>query len=43
VVSNTFDMGDWKPERELTVPNTDDDSFLSHRLYLWVVPPKAKN
>jgi SAM-dependent methyltransferase len=40
VVSNTFDMGDWKPERELTVPNTDDDSFLSHRLYLWTIPAK---
>src|SRR5215467_12566900 len=35
IVSNTFDMGDWKPEREITVPNTDDDSFLSHRLYMW--------
>ena len=41
VVSNTFDMGDWKPEKEITVPNSDDDSFLSHRLYLWTVPPRA--
>ena len=40
VVSNTFDMGDWKPDREITVPNTDDDSFLSHRLYLWTVPAR---
>ena len=40
IVSNTFDMGDWKPEREITVPNTDDDSFLSHRLFLWTVPDK---
>jgi hypothetical protein len=40
IVSNTFDMGDWKPEREYTVPNTDDDSFLSHHLYLWTVPVK---
>jgi SAM-dependent methyltransferase len=40
IVSNTFDMGDWKPEREYTVPNTDDDTFLSHRLYLWVVPAR---
>jgi SAM-dependent methyltransferase len=39
VVSNTFDMGsDWKPEKEFTVPNTDDDTFLSHHLYLWTVP-----
>ena len=40
IVSNTFDMGDWKPEKEFTVPNTDDDTFLSHRLYLWVVPAR---
>jgi ribosomal protein L11 methylase PrmA len=40
VVSNTFDMGDWKPEKEYTVPNTDDDSFLSHRLYLWTIPAR---
>jgi len=42
IVSNTFDMGDWKPEKEETVPNTDDDSFLSHHLYLWIVPEKEK-
>ena len=40
IVSNTFDMGDWKPEKEFTVPNTDDDTFLSHRLYLWIVPAR---
>ncbi|HTS61958.1 MAG TPA: class I SAM-dependent methyltransferase [Candidatus Acidoferrales bacterium] len=40
IVSNTFDMGDWKPEKEFTVPNTDDDTFLSHRLYLWIVPQR---
>jgi ribosomal protein L11 methylase PrmA len=40
IVSNTFDMGDWKPEKEMTVPNSDDDSFLSHRLYMWTVPAK---
>jgi SAM-dependent methyltransferase len=40
IVSNTFDMGDWKPEKEFIVPNTDDDTFLSHRLYLWIVPPR---
>jgi ubiquinone/menaquinone biosynthesis C-methylase UbiE len=41
VVSNTFDMGsDWKPEKEYTVPNTDDDQFLSHHLYLWTIPAK---
>ena len=40
IVSNTFDMGDWKPDREFNVPNTDEDTFLSHRLYLWTVPAK---
>ena len=40
IVSNTFDMGDWKPEKEYIVPNSDDDSFLSHRLYLWTIPAK---
>jgi SAM-dependent methyltransferase len=38
VVSNTFDMGDWKPEKEYIVPDTEVDSYLSHRLYLWIVP-----
>jgi SAM-dependent methyltransferase len=42
VVSNTFDMGDWKPEKEMVVPNSDDDSYLSHRLYLWTVPAREK-
>ncbi len=38
IVSNTFDMGDWKPEKELTVGNPDEESWLSHKLYLWTVP-----
>ena len=43
VVSNTFDMGDWKPEKEFIVPDTEVDTYLSHRLYLWIVPsPAAK-
>ena len=40
IVSNTFDMGDWKPNREATVDNTDEEAFLSHHLYYWVVPAK---
>lgn len=41
IVSNTFDMGDWKPEREVTVGDEDDhESFLSHKLYFWTVPPR---
>jgi SAM-dependent methyltransferase len=38
VVSNTFTMGDWKPEKEFTVGSDDEASYLSHRLYLWVIP-----
>ena len=38
IVSNTFDMGDWKPEKEAIVPDTDDGSYLSHKLYFWIVP-----
>jgi SAM-dependent methyltransferase len=40
VVSNTFDMGDWKPEKEVTVGNSDEQSYLSHKLYLWTIPKR---
>jgi SAM-dependent methyltransferase len=40
IVSNTFDMGDWKPEKEATVEGTDEDSYLSHRLFLWTIPQR---
>jgi SAM-dependent methyltransferase len=43
VVSNTFDMGDWKPVKEVTVGEGDDeDAYLSKRLFLWVVPDKKE-
>ena len=39
IVSNTFDMGDWKAEKEIDVENpNEEDTFLSRRLYLWRVP-----
>lgn len=41
VVSNTFDMGDWKPDREAVVPG--ENSGLSHNLYLWIVPPRGRS
>ena len=42
VVSNTFDMGDWKPDKEANVGEGDDEeSGLSHHLFLWVVPERA--
>jgi SAM-dependent methyltransferase len=40
IVSNTFDMGDWKPDKEATVGNPDEESYLSHKLYFWVVPAR---
>ena len=44
VVSNTFDMGDWKAEKEITVGDPDDnDAYLSKRLYLWTIPAKSAN
>jgi SAM-dependent methyltransferase len=37
VVSNTFDMGDWRPEKEQSLPGADDDeaAYLSHKFFLW--------
>jgi SAM-dependent methyltransferase len=41
IVSNTFDMGDWKPEKEIEVGGQDDEeAYLSKRLFLWTVPAK---
>ncbi len=34
VVSHAFNMGDWKPDQELTVDG--------RKIYLWVVPSKKK-
>jgi len=41
VVSNTFDMGDWKPDKEFTLDDNSEDSYLSHKFYLWIIPPKG--
>jgi len=42
LVSNTFDMGDWKAEKETTLETGSDEdiSGLSYRFYLWRVPPR---
>src|ERR1700730_104927 len=43
IVSNTFDMDDWKAEKEATVGGDDADyEPLSRKLYLWTVPPRGK-
>jgi SAM-dependent methyltransferase len=40
IVSNTFDMGDWKADKEETLKGEDDDfgGGLSHKFFLWIVP-----
>jgi SAM-dependent methyltransferase len=41
IVSNTFDMGEWKPDREVSLGNGEDDGgFLSRRLFLWTIPAR---
>lgn len=42
VVSNTFDMGDWKAERETALDDNDyEDSYLSHKFFLWTIPQRT--
>ena len=44
IVSNTFDMGDWQAAKEVTVGDPDETGHpFSHRLYLWIVPPRTVN
>ncbi len=42
LVSNTFDMGDWKPEKEVNVGDSGEEEYtgLSKRLFLWTIPAK---
>ena len=40
VVSNTFTMGDWKPDKELTAGRPGDGNYWSHQLYLWTIPAR---
>ncbi len=37
IVSHDFDMGDWKPEKEVTVR---DEKGIEHTIYLWTIPKK---
>lgn len=39
IVSNTFDMYDWKPDKQLTLGDPTAELF-SRKLYLWIVPKK---
>jgi hypothetical protein len=40
IVSNTFDMGDWKPDKELRVGDPVQGFSLSRKLFLWIVPER---
>ncbi len=40
IVSNTFDMGDWKPVKEASVGPEGEGWGLSRHLFFWVVPEK---
>lgn len=43
VVSNTFDMGDWKAEQETRIDDNgteEEYSGLSQRFFLWTIPSK---
>jgi SAM-dependent methyltransferase len=42
VVSNTFDMGEWKAEKEASVDNEDFDTGLSRKFFLWTIPADKK-
>ena len=42
VVSNTFDMGEWKAEKESSVDNEDFDTGLSRKFFLWRIPADKK-
>ena len=39
VVSNTFDMGEWKPNKAVFVdPGGVDNLYLNPKLFLWIIP-----
>jgi hypothetical protein len=42
IVSNTFEIGGWKPVREIVVDDDPADNYYfgSHRLFLWIVPER---
>jgi precorrin-6B methylase 2 len=42
IVSNTFDMGDWKPVKEESLGDSGDDDTLSHQFFLWIVPERKE-
>jgi SAM-dependent methyltransferase len=41
VVSNTFHMDDWKPDKEQTLDDSED-GYLSHKFFLWIIPERKE-
>ena len=39
IVSNTFDMEDWKPNKEMNVDGSE--TYLSRKLYMWIIPARS--
>ncbi len=39
IVSHSFDMGDWKADKKLTIET--DGSSRSHDIYYWIIPAKV--
>jgi SAM-dependent methyltransferase len=44
VISNTFDMGDWKAEKEQSIGDGGDEDYsgLSNRFFLWTIKSQAQ-
>jgi precorrin-6B methylase 2 len=40
IVSNTFDMGDWKPDKKQTLDDNGAGIGLSHKFFLWIIPQR---
>ena len=40
VVSNTFEMGDWKPEKDVYLGDPNGGAWLSNHIFLWTIPAK---
>ena len=40
LVSNTFDMGDWKAEKQSNIDFNDEENYLSSTFFLWRIPGK---
>ncbi|SHF87832.1 Methyltransferase domain-containing protein [Fodinibius roseus] len=39
IVSHSFDMGDWEPDREVTL--SSENTNRTHTIYYWVIPAKV--